>query len=823
MHPSRLSVSRSGPARAGRFLLCALLATSAVACSDEPLVTDHGPIAEGIMAPLGAPLPSASAEQLATFERGLAVALRRFDLTDGLGPAFNLTFCGGCHEKPTTGGSGGIYRNFFLAGRRLEDGGPFFPGNAVSLFDCGDPTVAPEERVRNPPPESALGAVEGVVRMYYHGPDNSARPAPATELNVVTQRNPIPFFGVGLLAELSEEEILSRVDIDDADGDGISGRANYEEGFVGRFGRKAQTVSIEGFIRGPLFNHMGITTDPLTEEQRANLPVDSSRPDAAAARALADLLRPQAQAAAPSGPNCDVDDVLDPELAGDDLFDLVSYSMLLAAPEIELLGESGQRGLQHFDALGCGSCHTPRLQGPRGPIPVYSDLLLHDMGPAMADGIPQGEATGDEFRTQPLWGLAAVGPYLHDGRAHTIDEAIRWHGGEGATARDRYLALDEAERADLHEFLMSLGGRSQRSVGLVPPDEPVPAVGEFGGPYRQLDAEEAARFLAGRTMFDREFGLSEGLGAPRMNGDSCRACHFDPVIGGSGPRGVNVMRHGIQEPAGAFTEPTVGTILHKTTSLEGSDNRPQVDADIFEHRQTPALFGLGLIDAIDEQVIAAAADQDDLDGDGISGRVSLVESGQLGRFGWKGQVPSLAEFVRDAVTAELGMTLPEQEGLTFGQVVDEDDIPDPEMSLVEAGALLDFMTLLGPPPRQPAADPDAALAGEVLFEAIGCASCHTPSLPGPEGPVALYSDLLLHEILPDGALGIEEASANMWEFRTPPLWGLSQTGPYLHSGLAETIDQAIRAHDGEAVAIREAYVALTEREQAELLAFLDTL
>ena len=78
-------------------------------------------------------------------------------------------------------------------------------------------------------------------------------------------RNPIPFFDVGLLAEVSESEILQRVDEIDADGDGISGRANFDGGFVGRFGRKAQTVSIEGFIRGPLFNHLGITTDPLSE------------------------------------------------------------------------------------------------------------------------------------------------------------------------------------------------------------------------------------------------------------------------------------------------------------------------------------------------------------------------------------------------------------------------------------------------------------------------------------------------------------------------------------------------------------------------------
>lgn len=810
------------PMRVALWAVAAALLTTAGCSDDAP--TDHGPIADGIMAPMGAPLPSATDEQLQTFERGLQVALRRFDLVDGLGPAFNLTFCGGCHEKPTTGGSGGIYRNFFLAGIRLDGDGPFFPGNGVALFDCGDPSVAPEDRETNPPPESAKGAVEGVIRMYYYGPSNSARPDPDADLNVIAQRNPIPFFGVGLLAELSDEELLSREDPDDLDGDGISGRANYDQGFVGRFGRKSQTVSIEGFIRGPLFNHLGITTDPLTEEQRGNLPVDSSAdPDMQAMRSLAAALRKHAQAAAPSGPNCDVDGVLDPELSGEDLFDLVSYAMLLAAPEIEPLSEQGRRGLRVFDDLGCGKCHTPRLSGPRGPIPVYSDLLIHDMGPDLADNFPQRDASGSEFRTQPLWGLAATGPFLHDGRAHTIEEAIGWHGGEAQAIRDAYVALDESQKADLLEFLMSLGGRSQRSLGLVPPNTPVPGPGEYGGPYRELDTEEAAAFLAGRDMFDREFGMSEGLGAPRMNGDSCRACHFDPVIGGSGPRGVNVMRHGIQNGAGEFTPPAVGTILHKTTSLLQNDNRPQDEADVFEHRQTPALFGIGRIETIPEATIIAAADPDDLDGDGISGRVSRVDGNQFGRFGWKGQVPSLAEFVRDAVTAELGMTLPRQDGLTFGRILDNDDIPDPEFKLEDAELLLTYMSLLAPPPRQPASDPQAAAEGETLFEHIGCASCHTPVLEGSEGPVALYSDLLLHEILPDGSLGIEDASANMWEFRTAPLWGLSQTAPYLHSGQADTIDEAIRLHDGEATAVREAYLGLSGDERAALLVFLNTL
>ena len=134
-----------------------------------------------------------------------------------------------------------------------------------------------------------------------------------------------------------------------------------------------------------------------------------------------------------------------------------------------------------------------------------------------------------------------------------------------------------------------------------------------------------------------------------------------------------------------------------------------------------------------------------------------------------------------------------------------------------------MLSLLAGPPRQPADDPAAADRGEALFETVGCVKCHIPALDGAEGPVPLYSDLLLHEILPEGALGIEEGSANMREFRTAPLWGLSTSNPYLHSGAADTIEDAVIAHNGEARAVREAYELLNGSEQDDLLMFLGSL
>ena len=302
-----------------------------------------------------------------------------------------------------------------------------------------------------------------------------------------------------------------------------------------------------------------------------------------------------------------------------------------------------------------------------------------------------------------------------------------------------------------------------------------------------------------------------------------RACHSVPTIGGAGPRDVNVMRHGIIAGDGRFLAPDIGTIIPKEVVVSGSRAEPQPGVNIFEHRQTPHNFGLGLIDLISEETITAHSDPEDLDGDGISGRPHILTDGRIGRFGWKAQVPSLAEFVRDASGAELGLSSEPQAGLTFGRLEDDDAVADPELSLGMLEDLTFFLTMLGPPPRQPIVSATLVSAGEALFERVGCAKCHIPAMNSAIGPVPLYSDLLLHEILRPDAKGIEDGSAGMREFRTAPLWGLSQTTPYFHSGEADTIDQAIRLHDGEAAAMRQRYEALSETDRVALLAFLGSL
>lgn len=767
-------------------MLIAVLLTLAAGCGGGH---DGGesPTAQSIFAALGDPLPSATSEQLAAFERGRRVAMHSRTPAEGLGPDFNVTSCTSCHEKPTIGGSAGRYRNFLLVRSRQSNG--------VSLNT----------------------GVNGVQPQFTMGPGGRRPTDPAT--NFAATRNPIAFFGVGLLAEIPDDEILERVDENDDNGDGISGRANFDRGFVGRFGRKSQTVSIEAFIRGPLFNHLGITTNPLPDDLRARLPVPSAEPRRNAFTDLLFVAKAFAQAAAPDAPTRDEDGVPDPEMSDQDLFDLVSFSMLLAAPRPDPPTPTTEAGSRLFAALACADCHVPALPGPRGPVPAYSDLLLHDMGPDLADGVPFGLASGSEFRTQPLWGVAAEAPYLHDGRADTLDEAIRMHGGEAEASRDRYVALTAAEQHEVLAFLDSLGGSAQRSDGLLPPGTPILPVGSLGGPDRSLSADEEQLFLRGRALFDRDTPLSAGLG-PSFNGDSCRACHVLPVIGGAGSADVDVVRQGrlVDE---VFTAPSGGTILARDSIM--LDRRPEPDpiANTFETRQTPPLFGLGFLESIPDAEVVAHADCDAPDPTAISGCPHVLPTGQLGRFGWKADIPSLAEFARDGQSNEIGVTVPVVTGLTFGASTDADGVADPESDQADVDALAFYMRHLAPPPGQ-SVDPEAEARGKVVFRAAGCTGCHVERFVTPAGVVA-YTDLLLHQVAPDGSPGIAAGSAGPLEIRTPPLWGLSLTAPYMHDGRSFTVDDAIDRHDFEAAAARRAYEALTSAAKADLLAFLASL
>jgi len=195
----------------------------------------------------------------------------------------------------------------------------------------------------------------------------------------------------------------------------------------------------------------------------------------------------------------------------------------------------------------------------------------------------------------------------------------------------------------------------------------------------------------------------------------------------------------------------------------------------------------------------------------------------VGRFGWKADVPSLAEFTRDSLSVELGITTPTEDGLTFGAATDTDLFADPEIGSVDIEDLVAFIAGLAAPTRQRR---DAALedVGEALFTDVGCAGCHVPLLMTVDGlEVRAYSDFLLHDVAAPLAGGVAQGDASSREFRTAPLWGIGASAPYMHHGRSETLLDAIGAHSAEADAARLAFLARTPGEQSALLTFLASL
>ncbi len=360
-----------------------------------------------------------------------------------------------------------------------------------------------------------------------------------------------------------------------------------------------------------------------------------------------------------------------------------------------------------------------------------------------------------------------------------------------------------------------------------------------GEPLDRLTEEQLGRFLLGRAVFERLTTPEEGLG-PLFNAERCSACHSEPASGGSGP--ALVLK------ATRFADGRCDLLLG-----EGGDNIQQratpllqargITQEAIPSRATatarvtgPPLFGLGLVEAIPDELILAREDSADADGDGISGRAPRTTAGRLARFGRKGDAVTILDFIDTALRFELGLTTPRhpQEETANGRPLppSADPMPEPEIDERGMGLLADYVGLLAPPARPPAsgAERDSVRQGERLFESVGCASCHVRELrSGPSAvraldrkPVRLYSDLLLHDLGPDLA-GVCGPSAGPSEYRTAALWGLRFRKTYLHDGRARTLREAIALHAGEAAAVRDRFARLSAEQQALLLRFLASL
>ena len=342
----------------------------------------------------------------------------------------------------------------------------------------------------------------------------------------------------------------------------------------------------------------------------------------------------------------------------------------------------------------------------------------------------------------------------------------------------------------------------------------------------QAGVQDDPRFVRGRELFARAFHRADGLGSPDFNGDSCRACHRDPVLGGAGALELNVSRFANDNNGqGPFQNVPGGQTLSKLRPPWAAGREEHtIAATVFEQRQTPSILGDGLIDTIPAVVITANEDPLDADGDGVRGiarRLDIAGTIEIGRFGWKAQIPRLADFVRDAMFGELGLTT-HDDGRGFATATDGDAKPDPEFTADQASDVAFFLAGLPAPQRGGSLDAEVTRGAEV-FSAVGCAKCHRPHLQGALGPVPLFSDLLLHNVMAPGFRGMAEPGADVGFYRTPPLWGIRDTAPYMHDGRAEDLAAAVAHHDGEALLVRQAYEQSSAADRAALIRFLQDL
>lgn len=392
----------------------------------------------------------------------------------------------------------------------------------------------------------------------------------------------------------------------------------------------------------------------------------------------------------------------------------------------------------------------------------------------------------------------------------------------------------------------------------------------FGRALANLDPLRWNEFRAAKARFLREWPER----GPWADAVSCAECHFHdgrgprpdqvdgpahlvrlgrPSPGGDPVYGIQLRRTGYGVPAparfgveweeirGRYPDGEAYALRRPTVRVSQLAYGPLDPETRMSLRVPPAVFGLGLLEAVPEQEIRRLADPEDADGDGVSGKVQQVRdalTGQtvLGRFGWKASQPSLAAQSAAALLADLGVTAPGASRLADRVELDGEE-RQPEIGESEVTALVRYLRALAVPARRRWTEP-VVRQGEGLFATIGCAACHrtqiiTGELPGwPEltrQTIRPYSDLLLHDLGPQLADAVEEGAASGSEWRTPPLWGLglvstvsSQAG-LLHDGRARSAEEAILWHGGEADGARERFRRLPRQTRAALLEFLDTL
>ena len=378
---------------------------------------------------------------------------------DGLGPYYNAVACASCHFKDGRGRpplyEGELGRGLLL---RLS-----IPGSDTHGAALADPVYGgqlQDNTILGPVTKGQIGITYQTIIETFDDGTTVELKKPMYIINnlgygslapgiMISPRIGNQIIGLGLLEAVPEATILSFADENDSDGDGISGRPNYvydvesNSQKMGRFGWKANQPNVKQQVAGAFSSDMGITSYLFPNEH------------------------------CPPGVDCNTyPNGGSPEIT-DLAFDrVVLYSRTLSVPiRRNHKDQNVLNGKKLFNDMQCVSCHKPKMQTGNSyfiegyqnqTIRPYTDLLLHDMGEGLADNAIDFLATGNEWRTPPLWGIGLVETvnkhtnFLHDGRARNLTEAILWHGGEAKAAKDKFKKLSAAERNDVIKFLNSL-------------------------------------------------------------------------------------------------------------------------------------------------------------------------------------------------------------------------------------------------------------------------------------------------------------------------------------------------------------------------------
>jgi CxxC motif-containing protein (DUF1111 family) len=379
----------------------------------------------------------------------------------------------------------------------------------------------------------------------------------------------------------------------------------------------------------------------------------------------------------------------------------------------------------------------------------------------------------------------------------------------------------------------------------------------------------AAEIEAGRKLFEHEWTPNDplthgdGLG-PVYNASSCAACHFQGGLGGGGGLEQNVLNYEVFlsdrfvqgtihkfsiNPAELETVNTLQASFHINTIIDRTSREARhllrtasPNTAITFPIQTTSLFGAGWVDMISDRAIINNARARKLNNvsssesstvlDVPAGRVRKA-AGRVGKFGWKNQTATLEEFVAVACANELGLGTPiTAQASSFvvpGQAAPRD------LDAEQLRALVSFIKTLPRPVEILPDDPQqraAAIRGKDTFNTVGCAICHVPNMGGVEG---VYSDFLLYQLDergysdPDSTGGSEQIAQRPSneprpeEWKTPALWGVADSAPYLHDGSAPDLSTAIARHGGDAENVLQRYKELSAGQRTDLLAFLGTL